>query len=63
MVFLHILQRMLKNPMYVGDYMYQGKLYPNGKHEPLISKELFKLAQNKLNNNTDRQNYNIIVVY
>lgn len=51
------IQRMFKNPMYVGDYIYQKKLYPNGKHEPLISRKLFQLAQNKLNsvNDTTRQ--------
>lgn len=51
------IQRMFKNPMYVGDYIYQRKLYPNGKHEPLISRKLFQLAQNKLNsaNDTTRQ--------
>ncbi len=47
------IQRMFRNVMYVGDYMYQGKLYPNGKHEALISRELFQLAQNKLNNASD----------
>ena len=47
------IQRMFKNPMYVGDYIYQGKLYPNGKHEPLISRKLFQLAQEKLNNAND----------
>ena len=50
---LSTIQRMFKNPMYVGDYIYQGKLYPNGKHEALISRELFQLAQNKLNNAND----------
>jgi DNA invertase Pin-like site-specific DNA recombinase len=51
------IQRILRNPMYVGDYMYQGKLYPDGNHEALISRDLFKLVQNKLNsaNNTTRQ--------
>lgn len=51
------IQRIFRNPMYVGDYVYQGKLYPNGKHEPLISRELFQLAQDKLNNanSTTRQ--------
>ncbi len=44
---------MFKNPMYVGDYTYQGKTYPNGKHEALISRELFQLAQDKLNNAND----------
>lgn len=47
------IQRMFKNPMYVGDYIYQKKLYPNGKHEALISRELFQLTQNKLNNASD----------
>lgn len=47
------IQRMFRNPMYVGDYIYQGKLYPNGKHEPLISRKLFQLAQEKLNNAND----------
>ena len=47
------IQRMFKNPMYVGDYIYQRKLYPNGKHEPLISRKLFQLAQEKLNNAND----------
>lgn len=47
------IQRMFRNVMYVGDYMYQGKLYPDGRHKPLISRELFQLAQNKLNNAND----------
>lgn len=47
------IQRMLKHPMYVGDYEYKGKLYPNGKHEALISQELFQLAQDKINNAND----------
>lgn len=50
---LSTIQRMFKNPMYVGDYTYQGKTYPNGKHEALISRELFQLAQDKLNNAND----------
>lgn len=47
------IQRMFRNVMYVGDYMYQGKYYPDGRHTPLISRELFQLAQNKLNNAND----------
>ena len=38
--------------MYVGDYMYQGKLYLDGRHEPLISRQLFQYALDKLNNAT-----------
>lgn len=51
------IQRMLRNPIYVGDYIYQGKLYTNGKHVPLISRTLFKLANDKLDkaNDTTRQ--------
>lgn len=47
------IQRMFKNVMYIGDYMYQGKYYPDGKHPALISRELFQQAQNKLNNAND----------
>ncbi len=51
------IQRMFHNVMYVGDYMYQGKLYLDGRHEPLISRKLFQFALDKLNNatNTARQ--------
>ena len=51
------IQRILKNPMYVGDYIYHGKLFPNGRHQALISRELFQLAQKKLGtaNDTTRQ--------
>ena len=48
------IQRMLRNVMYIGDYMYQGKYYPNGKHPALISRELFQLAQKKLNSADDK---------
>lgn len=48
------IQRMFHNVMYVGDYMYQGKYYPDGKHPALISRELFQQVQNKLNNANDK---------
>ena len=46
------IQRMFHNVMYVGDYMYQGKLYLDGRHEPLISRQLFQFALDKINKAT-----------
>jgi len=34
----------LQNPFYIGQFKWGGKTYP-GKHEPLISKDLFDMAQ------------------
>ena len=38
------MSRVLKNPIYYGVFSWNGKLY-NGKHEPLISKQLFDRVQ------------------
>ena len=38
------LVRILKNPFYVGDFYWEGKLYP-GTHTPLISRDLFDQVQ------------------
>ena len=42
---LHIL---LSDPFYNGEFMWKGKLYKNGKHQPLISRELFYRVQDRL---------------
>jgi site-specific DNA recombinase len=42
------IQRILRNPVYYGAFKWKGKLYPNGIHEPLISKELWDKVQNVL---------------
>lgn len=42
---LHIL---LSDPFYCGEFLWKGKLYKHGKHEPLISKELFYRVQDRL---------------
>lgn len=42
------IKRILKNPIYWGPFMWDGRLYP-GSHEPLVTKELFDEA------NTTRQ--------
>jgi site-specific DNA recombinase len=41
------IQRMLRNPIYYGDFIWSGKLY-SGIHEPLISKELWDKVQETL---------------
>jgi len=43
--------QIIKNPIYIGKIKYKGKLFP-GKHKPLISLELFNLA-NKITNESN----------
>lgn len=38
------LEKMLKNPIYMGNFLYKGTLY-KGNHEPLIDAELFDKVQ------------------
>ncbi len=38
------IQRILRNPMYYGDFYWKGKIY-HGQHPPLISKELWDKVQ------------------
>jgi len=42
-------ERTLKNPVYYGDFRWKGRLY-RGKHQPLISKELFDKVQEVFRN-------------
>ena len=39
----------LKNPIYMGDFVWNGKRYYNGKHEPIISRELWNICQQIIN--------------
>jgi len=41
-------QRILTNPIYYGAFRWKGRFYPQGKHEPIITRELFDLVQEKL---------------
>jgi len=41
----------LNNRIYIGEFMYKGILY-KGKHEPIISRELFQEAQKVIRNQT-----------
>ena len=36
--------RMLKNPVYIGDFMWKG-VYYKGKHKPILARELFERVQ------------------
>jgi len=38
------LETMLKNPFYIGDFVWRGERY-KGSHEPLVSKEQFRCVQ------------------
>jgi len=42
-----VVHKMLKNPLYYGDFCWAGKTY-KGVHEPLVSKELFDRVQSVL---------------
>ena len=50
------LSKLLKNPFYTGRFLYKGALY-NGRHEPLISVNMFNNAQRafKKDNKPDKQ--------
>jgi len=45
---------LLENPFYYGEFVYNGKTYA-GKHEPIISKETFDLAQKIKETRTERK--------
>lgn len=42
------LHKLLSDPFFCGEFYYNGRLYKNGKHQPIISKELFYRVQNRL---------------
>ena len=42
------IHKLLSNPFYTGKVVYKGKVYP-GRHEPLVSEELFEQVQAVLN--------------
>ena len=42
------MEKILKNPIYYGVFRWNGKLFENGNHEPIISKQLFDLVQTQL---------------
>lgn len=48
------IEDILKNPVYMGKILYKGELY-EGKHEPIISEELFYRVQLTFNNTANRR--------
>ena len=42
------IERILNNPFYIGAFKYRGKLYPNGQHEALITKDEYFIVQRLL---------------
>ncbi|MFH0912473.1 MAG: recombinase family protein, partial [Patescibacteria group bacterium] len=44
---LSVVHGMLKNPFYYGEFIHGGVAY-KGKHEPIITKELFNEARAKI---------------
>lgn len=47
------MHEILRNPFYYGAFQWNGKVYTNGKHEPIISKELFTRVQQTLSRKPD----------
>ncbi len=56
-----VVHKILKNPMYYGEFRWAGKMY-KGSHEPLISRELFDRVQETMaekgRRNTKQQKHN-----
>ena len=42
------IEKILKNPFYMGDFEYNGKRYFSGKHDPIIEPELFYMVQKQI---------------
>ncbi len=55
---------MLKNIFYIGKFQWNKVIY-EGKHEPIVSKDVFYAVQNKLNNpkNTRKRTHNVYFAY
>jgi site-specific DNA recombinase len=52
----YTVNRIIKNPKYVGYIEYDGILY-EGKHEPIISKEVYELTKKYLKDRTWKREY------
>lgn len=47
------MHELLRNPFYYGVFRWNNKVYPNGRHERIISKELFDRVQETLTRKPD----------
>ena len=52
---------MLKNIFYTGVFTFEGKVYENANHKPIISKELFYRVQNRLIDPNKKENTVLIL--
>ena len=50
------IEDILNNPVYMGDFVYKGKRYYNGKHEAIIAPELYYLCQRIIKQKTSTKN-------
>ncbi len=48
------IENILKNPIYMGDFMFKGKRYFNAKHEPIVSRELYSACQEIIKNRASK---------
>lgn len=46
------IEKILNNPIYMGDFIWNGKRYYNAKHDPIISKELYYYCQHLIKEKT-----------
>jgi site-specific DNA recombinase len=49
-----VVHRMFNNPVYYGDFVWAKKIY-RGKHEPIISKELYERVQRMMDEKGNRR--------
>ena len=57
------IEHILKNIFYTGVFKFEGKVYENAKHTPIISKELFYRVQNRLIDPNKSKKHNIDFTY
>lgn len=57
------IEYMLKNIFYTGAFKFEGKVYENAKHTPIISKELFYRVQDRLIDPNKTKKHNIDFTY
>lgn len=50
------IEDVLNNPIYMGDFVWGGQRYTDGKHEPIISRELYYLCQRIKRGKTSTKN-------
>lgn len=50
------LHNILKNPVYMGSFVWRGKRYDNAKHKPIIKPSLFYKVQDVLNGKNNPRN-------